>query len=139
MIDAAIGRRVLARVEPLGGGLRNSSYVVRVEGLADAFVLRVYEHDRALCQKELDLHALSRRCPRDRPTVVGSGLAPRPAPSPCPPPGCSSAPPRPSRPPAASGGRRSPGSARLAPAARSRKPLPPSVQRSPRSERSNSR
>jgi len=48
-------------VEPLAGGLRNANFKLRLEGSAEAFVLRLYEHDLSICQKEIDVIGLIRR------------------------------------------------------------------------------
>jgi aminoglycoside phosphotransferase (APT) family kinase protein len=57
MLREAFPERTPRRVEPLIGGLRNTSLLVSIDGLAERFVLRVYEHERSLCQKEMELHA----------------------------------------------------------------------------------
>jgi aminoglycoside phosphotransferase (APT) family kinase protein len=54
LLERIVGRRVTS-AEPLAGGYRNSTFKLLVEGLADPLVLRVYEHDPALCQKEVDI------------------------------------------------------------------------------------
>lgn len=60
MIAKALPGRSVAGIEPLTGGLRNSNHHVRIDGMADSFVLRIYEHDRDLCPKEVDIHRLVR-------------------------------------------------------------------------------
>ena len=51
------GRRVAA-AELLPDGYRNSNFKLRFDYIADILVLRVFEHDPALCRKELDLYRL---------------------------------------------------------------------------------
>jgi aminoglycoside phosphotransferase (APT) family kinase protein len=51
------GRRAL-NVEQLGGGFRNSNFKIRINASPEFLVLRIYEHDASLCQKELDLFQL---------------------------------------------------------------------------------
>ena len=58
MVRAAFPERALIAAEPLAGGLRNSNFKLRFEPGAEPLVLRIYEHDRALCRKEVDLHRL---------------------------------------------------------------------------------
>jgi fructokinase len=53
------GRRTL-EVEPLTDGLRNANFRLRLDSTGESFVLRLYEHDPSLCQKELDLCRLIR-------------------------------------------------------------------------------
>lgn len=50
----------LAAIEPLAGGLRNSNFKLLLDAVAAPFVLRIYEHDASLCQKEIDLMRLVR-------------------------------------------------------------------------------
>src|SRR6266540_5126495 len=55
MVRAAFpGGRVTA-VEVLSGGMRNSNLKVQVDCVCEPVVLRIYEHDVSLCQKEVDL------------------------------------------------------------------------------------
>jgi aminoglycoside phosphotransferase (APT) family kinase protein len=64
ILSRALPRHALKSFEPLTGGLINVMYRLHVEGLQEAFVLRVYSRDPAACQKEVDLHQLvSRRVP----------------------------------------------------------------------------
>ena len=42
-------------MQPLADGLRNSNFRLRLDSAPYPLVLRIYEHDGALCQKELDL------------------------------------------------------------------------------------
>ena len=48
------GARVLA-AEPLGDGHRNSNFKLHLDGGREPVVLRIYEHDPAICRKEIDL------------------------------------------------------------------------------------
>jgi aminoglycoside phosphotransferase (APT) family kinase protein len=52
--DAFHGLRVLD-AQPLTGGYRNSNFALKLDSTPGRFVLRIYEHDPSLCQKELDL------------------------------------------------------------------------------------
>lgn len=42
-------------IEPLSDGFRNSNFKLRLDSTPDCYVLRIYEHDASLCQKEVDL------------------------------------------------------------------------------------
>ncbi len=42
-------------VHPLSGGLRNANFKLRLDSTDRPMVLRIYEHDASLCQKEIDL------------------------------------------------------------------------------------
>jgi hypothetical protein len=44
--------------EPLGDGLRNTNIKLYLDAPPEPVVLRIYEHDPSLCQKELDLMRL---------------------------------------------------------------------------------
>ncbi len=62
-ISSGIIRRALpdSRVleaNPLNGGLRNSVIKLRLDTHAEPLVLRIFNHDPCLCQKELDLYEL---------------------------------------------------------------------------------
>jgi fructokinase len=46
-------------VEPLTEGLRNANFKVQVKELQEPIVLRIYEHDASICQKEIDLLRLA--------------------------------------------------------------------------------
>jgi fructokinase len=52
------GCRVLAS-EPLGDGKRNANFKLRLDHAPEPVVLRIYEHDASLCQKEIDLMRLA--------------------------------------------------------------------------------
>lgn len=58
IVDAAFpGCRALG-AEPLGDGLRNSNFTLHLDRASAPVVLRIYEHDPSLCQKEVDLMRL---------------------------------------------------------------------------------
>lgn len=46
------------KMEPLTDGLRNANFKLQLDSEAETIILRVYEHDSSLCQKEMDLAAL---------------------------------------------------------------------------------
>jgi aminoglycoside phosphotransferase (APT) family kinase protein len=48
----------IVRVQPLIEGLRNANFKVQIESTAISIVVRIYEHDASLCQKEIDLLSL---------------------------------------------------------------------------------
>src|SRR5258705_3333715 len=50
----------IIEVQPLAGGLRNANFKLRVDATPHPMVLRIYEHDPSLCQKEIDLLGLLR-------------------------------------------------------------------------------
>lgn len=55
IVDTALpGRRVLD-IQPLTEGLRNANFKPRLDGSPESIVLRIYEQDASLCQKELGL------------------------------------------------------------------------------------
>ena len=51
----------MVSAEPLAGGLRNANLKLHLDNMPEPVVLRIYEHDPSLCQKELDLLGLVRR------------------------------------------------------------------------------
>jgi len=57
IVRAFPGCRVLSS-EPLGDGLRNANFKLHLAPWREPFVLRIYEHDASLCQKEIDLMRL---------------------------------------------------------------------------------
>lgn len=59
-VDSLPGSPRLVAAERLTGGLRNSNFKVLLEPAREPLVLRVYENDRELCRKEVDLHRLVR-------------------------------------------------------------------------------
>jgi aminoglycoside phosphotransferase (APT) family kinase protein len=56
--DRAIPGHPLLACEPLPGGLTNGMYRVRLAGLADPLVVRIYRRDDGACRKEVELHRL---------------------------------------------------------------------------------
>jgi len=54
MLEIALPRARISRAQPLAEGLRNSNLKLLLES-GEPLVLRVYEHDPALCPKEVDL------------------------------------------------------------------------------------
>src|SRR6266404_2812180 len=50
----------IIEIQPLTGGLRNANFKLRVDATPHPIVLRIYEHDASLCQKEVDLLGLLR-------------------------------------------------------------------------------
>jgi aminoglycoside phosphotransferase (APT) family kinase protein len=58
MVQSAFPQGRALHIEPFTDGLRNSNFKLRIDSLAEPVVLRVYEHDPTLCQKEVDLFAL---------------------------------------------------------------------------------
>jgi aminoglycoside phosphotransferase (APT) family kinase protein len=45
-------------MQPLSDGMRNANFKLRLDSRSELIVLRLYEHDASLCQKELDLMRL---------------------------------------------------------------------------------
>lgn len=45
----------VAGIQPLTGGLRNANFKLHLDSPRETIVLRIYEHDASLCQKEVDL------------------------------------------------------------------------------------
>jgi aminoglycoside phosphotransferase (APT) family kinase protein len=58
LIERGLGTSCIADVQPLTDGLRNANFKVQLESPARSIVVRIYEHDPSLCQKELDLFRL---------------------------------------------------------------------------------
>lgn len=56
----AFPRAAVTRVEPLTEGFRNGNFKLRLNVEPTTVVLRIYEHDHSLCQKEVDLLRLVR-------------------------------------------------------------------------------
>jgi aminoglycoside phosphotransferase (APT) family kinase protein len=54
IVGRAFPHRRLIDARPLES-LRNANFVLKLDSMADRVVLRIYEHDPSLCQKELDL------------------------------------------------------------------------------------
>ena len=59
MVHTAFPRCRVTGIQPLGDGLRNANFKLRLEGQPEPVVLRIYEHDASLCRKELDLLRLA--------------------------------------------------------------------------------
>lgn len=60
IIRIALPGRSVVRVEALTDGLRNANFKLQLDSSPGLVVLRIYEHDRSLCQKELDILRLLR-------------------------------------------------------------------------------
>src|SRR6266536_2310917 len=64
MLQPAFPGKSVTAAELLTSGLRNTNYKVRLSGMEDTFVLRLYVRDRAACQKDYDLfNLLHKRVP----------------------------------------------------------------------------
>lgn len=59
MVHTAFPRCRIIETQPLGDGLRNANFKLRLDGQPEPVVLRIYEHDASLCRKELDLLRLA--------------------------------------------------------------------------------
>ena len=59
MVHTAFPRCHVIEIQPLGDGLRNANFKLRLDGQPEPMVLRIYEHDASLCRKELDLLRLA--------------------------------------------------------------------------------
>jgi len=59
MVHTAFPRCRVTGIQPLGDGLRNANFKLRLEGQPEPVVLRIYEHDASLCRKEMDLLRLA--------------------------------------------------------------------------------
>jgi fructokinase len=55
MLERALGKCTVLEVQPLTAGLRNANFKLVLDRAPECVVLRVYEHDPSLCQKEIDL------------------------------------------------------------------------------------
>jgi hypothetical protein len=55
LLRHALGNCAVVEVQPLTAGFRNANFKVRLDGGAGCIVVRIYEHDASLCQKEIDL------------------------------------------------------------------------------------
>jgi aminoglycoside phosphotransferase (APT) family kinase protein len=60
IVRFAFPRSRILDVQPLDGGLRNSNSKIHIDAQPEFIVLRIYEHDPSLCQKELDLFQLAK-------------------------------------------------------------------------------
>lgn len=58
IVSRALPGHVMKSCEPVTGGVINMLYRLRLDGLNDALVLRVFTRDRDACRKEVDLHQL---------------------------------------------------------------------------------
>lgn len=58
IVRSAFGSRQISTVSPLTDGFRNANFRIGLTDPAERVVLRVYEHDPALCRKEVDLFRL---------------------------------------------------------------------------------
>jgi aminoglycoside phosphotransferase (APT) family kinase protein len=58
MLQPAFPGKSVLSIELLTSGLCNTNYKIRLSGIKDAFVLRLYVRDRAACQKDYDLFNL---------------------------------------------------------------------------------
>jgi hypothetical protein len=61
MLHTAFPRCHIAAIEQLTDGLRNANFKLQLDSLPEPIVLRIYEHDASLCQKEVDLIRLAGR------------------------------------------------------------------------------
>jgi aminoglycoside phosphotransferase (APT) family kinase protein len=59
MVRTAFPRCRVVEMQPLGDGLRNANFKLRLDGQPEPVVLRIYEHDASLCRKEMDLLRLA--------------------------------------------------------------------------------
>src|ERR1019366_9404196 len=55
LIRAAFGQCHILEVHPLTDGFRNANFKLRLDTRTHWIVVRIYEHDPSLCQKEIDL------------------------------------------------------------------------------------
>jgi len=55
IIHTAFPGCTVTEIQPFTDGLRNANFRLRLGSRSESFVLRLYEHDASLCQKELDL------------------------------------------------------------------------------------
>ena len=60
MVSRALPHSRVLEAQALPGGRRNANFKLRVDSPERAVVLRVYEHDASLCQKEMDLLGMVR-------------------------------------------------------------------------------
>ena len=60
MVRLAHPRARVLYVHALLDGMRNANFKLTIDGMSEPLVLRVYEHDASLCQKEVDLLDLVR-------------------------------------------------------------------------------
>jgi aminoglycoside phosphotransferase (APT) family kinase protein len=60
LVRTAFPRASVAGIQPLTDGLRNANFKLCLDSPREPLVLRIYEHDASLCQKEIDLFRLVR-------------------------------------------------------------------------------
>jgi aminoglycoside phosphotransferase (APT) family kinase protein len=60
-VHAAFPRCRVISIEPLTDGFRNANLKLRLDSLPEPIVLRIYEHDASICQKEADVMRLAGR------------------------------------------------------------------------------
>lgn len=60
MTRVAFPRHRVLEYRPLSNGLRNANLLLTLDSLRSPLVLRIYQHDPSLCQKEMDLMRLVR-------------------------------------------------------------------------------
>jgi aminoglycoside phosphotransferase (APT) family kinase protein len=60
MVRIALPRSRVLAIEPFADGLRHANFKITIDSSPHQIVLRVFEHDPSLCQKELNLMALVR-------------------------------------------------------------------------------
>lgn len=58
LVHTAFPRSHVVAAKPLTDGFRNANFKVQLDGRSEMIVLRIYEHDASLCQKEVDLIGL---------------------------------------------------------------------------------
>jgi aminoglycoside phosphotransferase (APT) family kinase protein len=58
LIRSAFGDCHIVDALPLNGGFRNANFKIKLDNHPGWLVLRIYEHDESLCQKEIDLMRL---------------------------------------------------------------------------------
>jgi aminoglycoside phosphotransferase (APT) family kinase protein len=59
MVDAAMPGRSIESLATLSGGLRNTTLKLQLVGSREPLVLRIYDHDPSICQKEADVLQLA--------------------------------------------------------------------------------
>jgi aminoglycoside phosphotransferase (APT) family kinase protein len=64
LVQAAVPRARVRSIRPLTDGLRNANFCLQLDHAPSPLVLRMYEHDASLCQKEIDLMRLVGRAVR---------------------------------------------------------------------------
>src|ERR1700733_9011191 len=61
LVRVAFPNSQVVEALPLIDGFRNANFKIRLDSPAETVVLRIYEHDSSLCQKEMDLFRLVAR------------------------------------------------------------------------------